>query len=95
MTEPEDPKQHIKALEERRDALEARCLALENEVDGLEDVVARLEAEGLKPLVDRLRSQIGSIKKLVVAMAIAIDELTEGGADTEAVSAIADEIKEA
>lgn len=62
----------IAALEERRDALEA-------EVDALEEVVAKLESEGLRPLVDRLRSQIGSIKKLVVAMATAIDELTEGG----------------
>ena len=66
-------KEHIAALEARRDALEA-------EVDALEDVVARLEAEGLRPLVDRLRAQIGSIKKLVVAMAVAIDELTDGDA---------------
>lgn len=91
----ETPEQHIDALEARRDALEARCLALEAEVDGLEEVVARLEAEGLKPLVDRLRKQIGSIKKLVVAMAVAIDELTEGGADTTVVEGIVDEIKQA
>jgi chromosome segregation ATPase len=63
-------KEHIAALETRRDALEA-------EVDALEEVVKRLEAEGLKPLVDRLRKQITSIKTLVVAMAQAIDELTE------------------
>ena len=63
-------KSHIAELETRRDSLLV-------EIDGLEGVVARLEAEGLKPLVDRLRVQIISIRKLVVAMAIAIDELTE------------------
>ena len=61
-------KSHITALEARRDVLE-------REVDALEEVVRGLEAEGLAPLVDRLRGQIGSIKKLVVAMAVAIDEL--------------------
>jgi len=59
------------------DELEVRRAALLTEVDQLEGVVARLEAEGLKPLVDRLRDQIVSIRKLVVAMATAIDELTE------------------
>ena len=61
---------HIAALEERRDELE-------REVDALEAVVRSLEAEGLKPLVDRLRAQIGSIKALVQAMAMAINELLE------------------
>ena len=51
--------------------------ALEREIDNLEDVVRGLEAEGLKPLVDRLRLQIDSIKKLTRAMAVAIDELLE------------------
>jgi Mg2+ and Co2+ transporter CorA len=54
--------------------------ALEKEVDALEEVVRVLEAEGLKPLVDRLRSQILSIKKLTKAMATAIDELLERNA---------------
>jgi hypothetical protein len=63
-------KDHITALEARRDALE-------KEVDALEEVVRGLEAEGLKPLVDRLRTQISSIRALVVAMATAIDELLE------------------
>jgi hypothetical protein len=51
--------------------------ALEREIDALEEVVRGLEAEGLKPLVDRLRTQITSIKTLMVAMAKAIDELLE------------------
>jgi len=55
--------------------LEARRLDLENEVKALEEVVRGLEAEGLAPLVDRLRGQIASIQKLVVAMADAINEL--------------------
>jgi len=63
-------KNQIATLTTRRDELEA-------EVDALEAAVRDLEAEGLKPLVDRLRSQIGTIKKLVVAMATAIDELIE------------------
>ncbi len=63
-------KDRIAALEERRDALE-------REVNALEEVVRGLEAEGLKPLVDRLRDQIISIKKLISAMATAIDELLE------------------
>lgn len=45
----------------RRDALLA-------EVDALEAEVARLEAEDLQPLVDRLRAQIASIKKLALEM---------------------------
>jgi prefoldin subunit 5 len=61
---------HIAALEARRDALE-------KEVEALETVVAGLEAEGLKPLVERLRTQIASIKGLVQAMALAINELLE------------------
>jgi hypothetical protein len=48
---------------------------LEAEIDGLEAVIRGLEAEGLEPLVERLRNQVGSIRKLVVAMAAAIDEL--------------------
>jgi hypothetical protein len=52
-----------------------RIAALEKEIDALEEIVAGLEAEGLKPLVDRLRTQIISIKTLVAAMATAIDEL--------------------
>lgn len=76
---------HIRVLEARRDTLEA-------EVDALEEVVARLESEGLKPLVDRLRSQIGSIKKLVVAMAVAIDELTD--ADTAGMAELKDAAQE-
>jgi hypothetical protein len=70
MTEEQGYKDHIAALEARRDALE-------QEVEALESVVAALEAEGLKPLVDRLRTQIGSIKVLVQAMAAAINELLE------------------
>lgn len=58
----------IAALERRRDELLG-------EVDVLEAEVARLEAEGLQPVVDRLRAQIETIKKLVVAMASTIDEL--------------------
>jgi len=50
---------------------------LEKEIDALEEEVRGLEAEGLQPLVDRLRVQIGSIKKLTRAMAVAIDELIE------------------
>ena len=38
----------------------------------------RLEAEGLKPLVDRLRIQIDAMRKLLVAMATAIEQLTNG-----------------
>lgn len=58
-------------------SLEKQRADLQNEVDGLEQAVLALEAEGLKPLVDRLRKQIGSIKKLTKAMATAIDELLE------------------
>jgi hypothetical protein len=59
--------------------------SLQREIDALEEVVRGLEAEGLAPLVNRLRVQIGSIKKLVVAMAVAIDELLETPPDaTEA-----------
>ena len=70
MTEEQGYKDHIAALEARRDALE-------QEVNALEEVVRGLEAEGLKPLVERLRAQIGSIKALVQAMALAINELLE------------------
>ena len=70
MTEEQGYKDHIAALEARRDALE-------HEVDALETVVRGLEAEGLKPLVERLRTQIASIKGLVQAMALAINELLE------------------
>jgi len=87
MTEAESYQNHIRVLEARRDVLEA-------EVDALEEVVARLEAEGLKPLVDRLRAQIGSIKKLVVAMAIAIDELTDGSEVKDVTQEISDKIAE-
>jgi hypothetical protein len=52
-----------------------RIVALEKEVDALEEIVAGLEAEGLEPLVERLRTQISSIKTLVAAMASAIDDL--------------------
>ena len=58
-------------------SLERQRSDLQSEVDGLEKAVLELEAEGLKPLVDRLRKQIGSIKKLTKAMATAIDELLE------------------
>jgi hypothetical protein len=67
---------HIAALEARRDALE-------REVGALEAVVRGLEAEGLKPLVDRLRTQITSIKALVQAMALAINELLEPAGNAE------------
>jgi len=67
-------KDRIGFLEKRRDDLE-------REVNALEAVVRDLESEGLKPLVDRLRDQITSIKKLVSAMATAIDELL--GSDAE------------
>lgn len=50
---------------------------LESEINALEEEVRGLEAEGLQPLVDRLRTQINSIKKLTRAMAVAIDELLE------------------
>jgi hypothetical protein len=76
MTEEQGYKDHIAALEARRDALE-------KEVEALEAVVAGLEAEGLKPLVDRLRTQIGSIKVLVQAMAAAINELLEPPGNAE------------
>jgi chromosome segregation ATPase len=62
---------HIKVLEKRHAEMEAIITALEKDV-------ARLEAEGLKPLVERLRTQIGAMRKLLVAMAAAIDELTSG-----------------
>jgi Mg2+ and Co2+ transporter CorA len=58
-------------------AYKDQIAALEKEVDVLEEAVKELEAEGLKPLVDRLRTQISSIKKLTKAMATAIDELLE------------------
>lgn len=74
-------REHILPVEKRRDALEKL-------VDGLEADVARLEAEGLKPLVDRLRSQITSIRKLIVAMAIAIDELSGDALADEAAEVI-------
>jgi len=61
-------------------SLERQRSDLQSEVDGLEKAVLELEAEGLKPLVDRLRKQIGSIKKLTKAMATAIDELLERNA---------------
>lgn len=61
-------KVHVAGLEQRRDELL-------KEVDALEAEVARLESEGLKPVVDRLRAQIIAIKKLVTAMALAIEEL--------------------
>jgi hypothetical protein len=48
---------------------------LKAEIDSLEAVIRGLEAEGLEPLVERLRNQVGSIRKLVGAMAAAIDEL--------------------
>jgi prefoldin subunit 5 len=51
--------------------------ALQAEIDALEATVKELEAEGLQPLVDRLRLKIGAIKKLTKAMATAIDELLE------------------
>jgi chromosome segregation ATPase len=61
-------RQHIEELQVRRDALL-------KEVEGLEAVVARLEAEDLQPLVDRLRAQIAAIKEQVTAMALALAEI--------------------
>lgn len=63
--------EHIKSLEKRHSDMEAIIAALEKDV-------ARLEAEGLKPLVDRLRTQISAMRKLLMAMAQAIEELTSG-----------------
>jgi hypothetical protein len=51
--------------------------ALEKEIDDLEEVVRGLEAEGLQPLVDRMRLKLKAMKTLVSAMATAIDELLE------------------
>ena len=63
--------EHIKLLEKRH-------LEMEQVISALEDDVHRLEAEGLKPLVDRLRIQIDAMRKLLVAMATAIEQLTNG-----------------
>jgi hypothetical protein len=64
-----------KTLEQRIAVLEARRDELEKEIDALEEVARGLEAEGLLPLVERLRAQVATMKKLVIAMAEAIDEL--------------------
>jgi chromosome segregation ATPase len=80
--------EHIKVLEKRRGDMEAIITALEKDV-------ARLEAEGLKPLVDRLRVQIGAMRKLLVAMAQAIDELTGDEVAGKATEAVEDAIEEA
>jgi hypothetical protein len=77
----------IEALEKRRDALE-------DLVEGLEGDVARLEAEGLKPLVDRLRLQVGAMRKLLIAMGEAIATLTGDEMPPEAIAAI-EEVDEA
>ncbi len=61
--------EHIKGLEQRH-------TEMEDIISALESYVARLEAEGLKPLVDRLRTQITAMRKLLSAMAEAIEELT-------------------
>jgi chromosome segregation ATPase len=78
---------HIKVLEKRHSEMEAIISALEKDV-------ARLEAEGLKPLVERLRVQIGAMRKLLVAMAQAIDELTNGGDQSEEVAEAVEEAVE-
>ena len=49
--------------------------ALEREIEDLEEVVRGLAAEGLQPLVDRMRLKLRAMKTLVQAMATAIDEL--------------------
>ena len=76
MTEEQGYKDHIAALEARRDALE-------REVDALETVVRGLAAEGLQPLVDRMRLKLRAMKTLVQAMALAINELLEPPGNAE------------
>jgi prefoldin subunit 5 len=61
-------KARIDVLEVSRQSLQAEITALETEVD-------RLEAEDLRPLVDRLMAQIATIKKLVASMASEIEDL--------------------
>jgi hypothetical protein len=51
--------------------------ALEKEIDDLEEVVRGLEAEGLQPLVDRMRLKLDVMKTLVQALLTAIDKLVE------------------
>ena len=69
MTEEQQYKDHIAALEK--------------EIDELEEVVRGLEAEGLQPLVDRMRLKLKAMKTLVQAMATAIDELLETPGNAE------------
>jgi hypothetical protein len=53
----------------------ATITALKREIDGLEAEILALQAEGLQPLVDRMRNKVGTLRTLFLAMSTAIEEL--------------------